>query len=253
MNRKIVAGVGMVAGALAAALVPIASANASGSSDVDPFGDAGVPLGGLLDASLPFPIASELDHLVDIPTFDPNDFAVSVNGTTLFQVGTATAHSGIGDIAIADGAGSSAFAGAGDAGQFDTAVADGPSSTAISGNGNFDSAFANGTDDGAVAGGGSGADLSNGDFASVVGSNSNAFAGGTNDLPSSNDVAIVVDPVGSVGSNAFAESGIFDFASVAGDAGRAGAGFGDFDIAQVLAGGLTATATNGSFLTDIMP
>ncbi|MCV7258197.1 hypothetical protein [Mycobacterium shimoidei] len=42
--------------------------------------------------------------------FDPNNFAISIDGFTLFQVGTAHATSGIGDFAIADGDGSDAVA-----------------------------------------------------------------------------------------------------------------------------------------------
>lgn len=256
MNRKIVAGVGAIAGALAAALIPMATANASGSSDVDPFSDALGPGGAGLDALLPFPIATELDRLVDaFPPFDSNDFAVSVNGTTLFHVGTATAQSGTGGIAIADGADSSAIAGGVDEpGQFDTAVANGPGSHALAGDGNHDIAFANGADSSALAGAGVG-NLGSNDFASVSGADSQAVAGGFfgSTVPSSDDTAIVFDPAGSVGSQAFAGNGMFDYASVLADSGHASAGFGDFDLAQVLADGLTAIATNGSFLTDIVP
>jgi hypothetical protein len=59
-----------------------------------------------LVAALATPGAASAD------TFDPNDFAISIDGITLFQVGTATAHSALGDIAIADGNNSTAIAGA---------------------------------------------------------------------------------------------------------------------------------------------
>jgi hypothetical protein len=257
MNRKIVAGSGVVAGALAAALISMATANADRGADIDPFTDAGVPNGAALDALLPFPSAFELDQLVDAyPPFDPNDFAISVNGVTLFQVGTATAQSGTGDIAIADGADSKAIAGGVDQpGQFDTAVADGPGSLALSGNGNFDSAFVNGADSFAAAGSGAQA-TGNGDFVEVLGADSKAFAGAFfgNTVPSSNDYAVIDDPFGSVGDNAVAGGGNSDYAAVLGDSSNAAAGLdGNSDFALTLADSLNASATGGSFLTDILP
>src|SRR5689334_4505940 len=71
----------------------------------------------------------------DALTFDPNNFAVSIDGMT-FQVGSAHADSGQGDIAIADGA----FSHANALGGFgDFASAYGPHSTAMAGDGSMDS------------------------------------------------------------------------------------------------------------------
>ena len=55
----------------------MASANAdTRGPDVAPFADAGVPNGAALDSILPFPVALDLDKLVDaFPPFDPNDAA----------------------------------------------------------------------------------------------------------------------------------------------------------------------------------
>jgi hypothetical protein len=81
--------------------------------------------------------------------FDLNDIAISLDGTTLFQEGTATANSGMGNFAVA--AGSQANAGAGLAfgqtlmpGHFDSAFANGTDSFASAGQGDFNSAFADG-------------------------------------------------------------------------------------------------------------
>jgi hypothetical protein len=253
------AGPGLaIGGLITAAFFSVAAANADRAGDLDPFADAGLPNGATLDALLPAPLAAQLDNLGDTyPPFDPSNFAVSVDGMTLFQVGTAHASSGVADIAIADGADSNAVAGGADIpGRFDIAVADGAGTLAGAGWGNSDSAFANGDDSIADAAGGDEGNLSNGDLAVVEGSLSHAFAGfdgASNDAPSSNDVALVLDPVGSVGSTAEATDGISDYAAVAADNGDAVAGLGNFDIAQVFADGLTASAVDGSFLTNVVP
>jgi hypothetical protein len=195
------------------------------------------------------------------PPFDPNNFAISIDGIT-FQVGTAHATSGMGDFAIADGAGSDASA---FGGIFDFASADGTGSVAIAGQGDpgetgsFDSASAVGIDSRAEAGltgsfdsaSSTGNDsfalagfFGSGDSASAVGNDTLAEAGlGTAALPAnfdlasdwgtltampsvatvlaeggSNDVAFVVDPFGTIGSEAFAGfGGNFDLAGAWGD------------------------------------
>lgn len=141
--------------------------------------------------------------------FDPNNFAISFDGITLFQIGTAHASSGLGDFAIADGAGSDASA---FGGLFDFASADGAGSVAIAGQGDpgetgsFDSASAVGIDSRAEAG------LTGSfDSASSTGNGSFALAGffGSGDSASA------------VGNDALAEAGVgtaaapanFDFAS----------------------------------------
>ena len=94
------------------------------------------------------------------PPFDPNNYAVSMDGMTLFQVGSAHAFSAFGDFAIADGADSDASA----IGFGDAASAYGPNSFAQAGGSEGGRSF---------------------DFASAEGSNSTAFAGsdGSYDWP----------------------------------------------------------------------
>jgi hypothetical protein len=187
------------------------------------------------------------------PPFDPNDIALSIDGMTILQLGTATATSGTGDFAFADGAGSTALAGEAGSGQFDTAFAYGADSIANAAQGDFDSATAYGAFSDAVAGGGTLNFSSNGDFASAVGTHSTAFAVALT-APSHNDVASVFDPFGSMGSTADAQDGNFDIASVLGDDSLAKAGFiGDFDLSEVFGNALdSTTATGGNFLTAIL-
>jgi hypothetical protein len=184
------------------------------------------------------------------------DIAISVDGIPLIQSGSAVADSGMGDIAIAIGAGSTADAGVGEgAGLFDTAFASGDGSTATSGGGNFDSASANGADSNAfsadgnydsafASGTGSNADaggfsdnLSSFDYSSAVGTNSDAESGVIGDFSglTGADIATVFDPSGTVGSTALAGNGVFDLGAVFSD-------------------GVSSTgAVGGSFLVDIVP
>jgi hypothetical protein len=129
-------------------------------------------------------------------------------------------------------------------GNYDFASANGDQSLAGAGYGNFDTATANGTDSGALA---SGAIVNNttlvpgnDDFASAWGPHTIASAGvivdPLNPTASSNDVAPVFDPFGTVGSEAFAGGGNFDLAAIFGD------GF-----------NTDAAAVGGNFLTDILP
>jgi hypothetical protein len=176
-----------------------------------------------------------------LPPFDPNDFAISIDGFTLFQTGSATATSGIGDFAIADGAnslakaeggfgdfasaeGAHAVAFAGDTtpgSNFDFASVVGNNSDATSRFGSFDFASVFGNGSGAGAGFGelnTPANFANFDSAFVLGDGSAAAAN-----LGSNNLAFVVDPVGSLGSEAFAQGeigglpGNFDLAGVFGD------------------------------------
>jgi hypothetical protein len=155
--------------------------------------------------------------------FDPNNIAISIDGMTIFQQGTAHASSGIGDIAFADGANSDALAAAGNN---DFAFADGANSVADAGGGNYD-------------------------VASVIGLNSSADAAGGN-----NDFASVFDLTGGQGSWADAVTGNNDFAIVVDLFGNLGsgaaAGGGANDIAAVFADGLTANAF-GNWMIDILP
>ena len=187
------------------------------------------------------------------------DMQISVDGFDLLPAtgNTAVAESGMGDIAIAIGNDSFACAGCADSpGMFDFAFADGTGSTggADSGFGNFDTAVANGlgsisdaglgNSDTAIASGAnsfanaegvSPEALANSDFAYALGGETTAQAGAGifNAIPSSNDIAFVFDPLGTLGSTALA-------------------GDGNFDLAGVLADNLTATAV-GNFMVEILP
>jgi hypothetical protein len=190
-----------------------------------------------------------------------DDIQISIDGMDLFPTtgNTATATSGMGDIAIAIGNGSEAQAGAGNAfgetltpGKFDIAVANGTDSFASAGQGNFDSAFADGTSSLAGVGGDNNI-LSNGDWAAALGPDANAEAG-VFSAASQNDAALVFDPFGTLGSTAESGDGNFDLTSVFGDNSFAYAGFpGNFDLGAVFGDGLTANATGGNFLVDILP
>ena len=181
------------------------------------------------------------------------DLAISFNGTSLISDGSAVADSGTaGDYGLAIAFGSDTHAIA--AGFFDLAFASGTGSGASAGDGSFNAAVSSGTDDLAGAGGVL-SRASNGDFASAFGTDATAGAGDFNDSVSSgHDVAMAFDPTGGMGSAANAGDGNYDFASVVGDASTAHAGFvGDFDLASAFGDMLTATATGGSGLVDILP
>lgn len=92
--------------------------------------------------------------------FDPNDLAISVDGITLFQIGTATAHSAFGDIAIADGNESNATA---TGGMGDVASAFGAGAHAFVDRGSFD--IASVLDPFGTIGGNAFAGVGNGNFA----------------------------------------------------------------------------------------
>jgi hypothetical protein len=164
---------------------------------------------------------------------DPLDLAISFDGMTLIQEGTATASAGAGDLAIAVGAGSDADA---DNGPFDSAIVFGANSDAIA-SGFFSSATVFGTNAAANA------DGSIGDLASVVNTGS-AF-----------DEAVAG---GSITGLVPLASGQFDIATVFGTGSTAIAGssentIGSFDLAAVFGDMLNAVATGGSHLVDILP
>jgi hypothetical protein len=182
-------------------------------------------------------------------TFDPNNFAISIDGLTLFQVGTATG--GIGDVASAFGAGSHAFV---DRGNFDVADASGLDSTATADFGNGDTALAN-TDFSTAAAGGDAASLGNNDFASATGAVTFAYANA-----GSFNFAAIFDPGGTMGGDASAGTGNGDFAYVIGDGdldragGVSSALLGNYDIAEIFGNELDAlAATGGNFLVDLAP
>jgi trimeric autotransporter adhesin len=179
-------------------------------------------------------------------SFDPNDIAISFDGTTLFKDGSATADSGTAgeyNFAFADGANS--YASATD-GSGDVAEAEGTDAEAYAGTGSGDTATAIGNDSLAESGidtsGGSGSN----DFAYVLGANSDAYADGDyTGTVGNNDIAAVIDPFGTVGSDAYSGGGEFSN--------------GDFDLAAVFGDGFTgfsntgADAEGGNYLVDIVP
>lgn len=211
------------------------------------------------------------------PPFDPNNFAISIDGITLFQDGTAHAISGLGDFAIADGANSEAVAidGFGDVasadgansvaaaerGFGDFASADGAGSFAFAGSnidgttgnnfdfasalgtsvahagfyGSFDSASAVGDSTNADAGFGNAATPANFDFANAWANLTTATATVAHAEAGSNDGAFIVDPFGSLGSEATAGMG------------------GNFDLAGVLGDDLNVMAVLSDFLFHIAP
>jgi hypothetical protein len=165
----------------------------------------------------------------------PSDMQISIDGMDLFPSlgNTATAISGMGDIAIAIGSGSTAEA---SGGIFDTAFADGNASHAGAIGGNFDSATVFGLNSIAVA------EFGNGDVVSVVNTGTSltgdgAGAGGLGpSLLGNNDIASVV------GTSSIA------------DAGAGATAPGSFDLAAVDFGNLdVANAIGGNFMIDISP
>ena len=190
--------VGLGIGA-AVAHTPVASADSSGDwlSSIDSV---------LSGGALPAPATSL-------------DYQISIDGYDLFPTAgnTATATSGIGDIAIAYGDNSVAAA---EGGFGDDAFADGAYATANAGDpttgatgNNFDFASATGGGSEAVAGNGGAPDTtgSSFDFASANGVSSFAVAGQNG----SGDVASAVGPVSALsgGSNNATDPANFDYAS----------------------------------------
>jgi hypothetical protein len=175
-------------------------------------------------------------------SFDPNDIAISFDGTSLLKEGTAVADSGNAgefNFAFADGANSSAYA---TDGTGNVAEADGTGAYVLAGSGNSDTAIGIGNSTDAEAGtdffGGSGSN----DFAYALGDNSSAFADGDNveDTVGNNDIAAVIDPFGTVGSDAFS--------------GGSSSANGDFDLAAAFGDDLNADhADGGNYLVDILP
>lgn len=220
--------VGLGIGAAVAAMPPTASADTS----TDPFSwIGGLDLG---DLSVPAPAATL-------------DMQISIDGMDLLPTAgnTATASSGMGDIAIAIGPLS--FANAND-GLFDSAFADGSGSNAVAGlTGNFDSATAIGSGSNAVASVGS---L---DSATADGTGSTAFAveGSADSATANGD-----------GSTAMAENGSNDTASVFGTNSLAQALFGNGDVASInntgsspdfaVAGGLSATNLGSNDMASVV-
>ena len=209
------------------------------------------------------------------------NLAISIDGQSLVSDGSAVAHSGTGDIAIAFGADSTANA---EGGTGDYALADGTNALANAGGtasdtgANNDSAIDIGNNpvgtvgapDGAYAGnadligntsGGTGTgdtaiDIGNNgvDTAALDGGNTGAFAGAGGLIGASgdgnSDTAINFGNDNGFGDGPAAVDGTSDFASQSGDSTGtnlgAFAGFGNDDIASVLGANSSASAGEGN-------
>jgi hypothetical protein len=192
-----------------------------------------------------------------------DDMQISIDGIDLFPTAgnTATATSGMGDIAIAIGPNTSARA---VDGTFDTAFVDGADSQAQVGGGDFDSGTVIGDDSGVISGFSGSLDND-----IVFGNDSDSFAGlGNGDLAFVDNTSAantgIIDDVADAGGNHTATGtavlGNFDIASVVGatdsfaQAGSTDTTPGSFDLATVLLGDLVnAVATGGNFFSDIVP
>jgi hypothetical protein len=198
---------------------------------------------------------SSIDSLVTglaAPAADTSsgvNLAISEDGVTIFQEGTATASSGTdGDIAIADGAGSSATA----YGIDNYADVDGTDSSAVAGAGTAagavgssgDSAFVDGNDSAAFAGG-TPADPGSSDYSYIFGNNDAAYSGGDAAGAGSYDSAYVE---GNDLGTAYAQGADYlaDILKVYGDSSTAAAA-----DASSLAD-LTTAADSGNLLTDLL-
>ena len=183
----------------------------------------------------------------DPSAFDFNDIAISFDGYSLLNTGTATADSGTHgefNFAFADGAGASAKAGDGTG---DIAEAQGTNASAAALYGNNDTAIDIGSNNdpfnyGAYAGadqylfGGPG----NHDLAFVLGDNSFAGSGGSGGpaeltLVGDNDIAAVF------GTGSYASAGADNFFT------------GNFDLATAFGDSLNPDATGANYLVDILP
>jgi hypothetical protein len=174
---------------------------------------------------------------LSVPAADSSDLnlAISIDGISLFQSGSAYAYSGSdGDIAIANGVDTTATA-----------------------YGTDDYAVVDGTDASATAGGDStaGATGSTDDTAFVYGDDDTAFAGGTAGSPGIDDGAIIFgnNDVAEAGSSA-SSAGNYDIAYAEGNNLGTADALGQswfIDILKVYGDSTTATAADSSnFLTD---
>jgi hypothetical protein len=230
----------------------------------------GMGIGAALAATPGVASADDFQISIDVmdllPTAGNTATATSTMGDIAIAFGSganATATGGFGDYALADGAGSTADVGSfgtsyldaaiasgtnsladGGYGYLDYASANGDSSIAGAGYGSGDVSIASGTDSGALTGGVTINNTTevpgNDDFAYALGphtvASADALVDPSNPTASSNDVATVFDPLGTMGSEAYAGGGNFDLAAIFGD------GF-NTDLGAV----------GGNFLTDILP
>jgi hypothetical protein len=184
------------------------------------------------------------------------NLAISMDGITLFQEGTAEAHSGTtGDIAIANGADTTAYAYGTDnyadvLGSDSTGVAGGTTAAEASGSSD-DTAFIDGTGDYAYAGGDGSADPGTFDYATIFGNNDSAFSGGDAAGAGSYDGAYVEgNDLGTAyaqGANYLAD--ILKFYGTAADQSSSAASE-STNLLSALDGGSAADSTN--WLTDLL-
>jgi hypothetical protein len=177
---------------------------------------------------------SSLDTLLSsaaLPAADSSgvNFAISEDGVTLFQEGSAVAHSGTtGDIAIADGADTTAYA---------------------YGTDNYADVL--GTDSTGVAGGTTAASAlgSTGDTAYIDGNNDTAFAGGTDAVDDASTITGNGDSA--ISGSTAAGTGSYDVAYVEGnDLGTANASGADYlvDVLKNYGDATSAAASESSNL-----
>jgi hypothetical protein len=215
----------------------------------------------------------DVPALFAAPAADPSlNIAISIDGFTLLQDGTASATSGSGDFAIAvgDDANATATGGFGD-----YASASGTDASAFAGEGNFDVATANSVF--STTGGSATAGDGNFDVAQEGGLNGVALAGNGSfdnayDLTGAAGHAIAEDGNGNsainIGDGEAGAGGTdsgqlflgnYDIAENFGSlmtamAGSSDTASGSYDIAAILAGGTgDATATGMNFLVCILP
>jgi hypothetical protein len=250
IGRIGILGVGLGIGAALASMPGMAAADPT----PDPFSLIDQLLGGLAVPAQTTDIQVSIDGMDLFPTAGNTATATSGMGDIAIAVGndaTATATGGFGDFASASGTDATATATdgnfdiatansvfsttggtatAGD-GSFDVAQEGGLNGVATADNGSFDSAFAlTGASGSAVA------QFGNGDFATDIGDGS-ASAGGTSASLLGN--ADIADNFGSLSQ---AMAGSSDTAA------------GSFDLAAILSGGTgDATATGMNFLVCILP
>jgi hypothetical protein len=254
INVRSIARLGMLAVGLA---VGAAAGSTPGVASADTTTDPFSWLAGL-DLSDPASSTSGLNLAISIDGFsllqDGSAFADSTSGNIAIAYGAdsiAASLGGYGGVAEASGTNAYAISGGSSGSNFDTAIDIGNNSAPGSASG--DGAFANagyppGSDDSAIVIGNNSlaySSIGNNDLASVVANNSSAYAGGDladGTVTGDNDVATVFDPFGTVGSvaNAGATQGV-DGVS------------GNSDIASVFASdAATANAFGANDLYDIV-
>ena len=182
------------------------------------------------------------------------NMAVSIDGVTLLQSGTAFAYSGSnGDIAVATGAGDTAYAfGTGNYaavyGANDIGIAGGTTDASALGS-TGDNVYIDGNNDSAFAGGINGVD----DGAEITGSNDAAEAGSSSMGTGSYDVAYV-EGSNLGNANATGASYLVDVLKAYGDksADAAAANSGGLPTDLLPAADASGAASGGHFLTDLL-